>query len=470
MCCEYVTVPFNEVLKYYRHRNKEDLLPIYFERSIEKRLKTNLIVPSQYVLYSLCIEYMTKFFFSKFPNNFFKHKRLDTSHIMDDLRKMETKDLIVINKPAAHIIVDEDQSFNRNNLDLYNAGATLYENRARLEDSFFMDRANNIYISFRPYQVKLVFRFSIKVNTKAVQDDIAKICEIVFRSQGTQKHYIDFDAPIPKELIGQIATDMGMCKNGEYDVYEMLAYLNSNSRLPFIYKFNAATGNLEYFVRVPHAVLHIRTDKVNKDQANMRNMSATDFSVNFECEVRFPSVLFYAYFSMVKRESVRSYTPLDKKSLLFTTTSLCTIPDKNERGWNWLYRKSCTLNDKEEIEKIKKGELITIELSPLLNDELINIINYNKSIYLSPELFIDIKAYNLTKYIPITIDWNNMSLTFSNALDTQEVYLIFYVDTNYVHQTNILLKKMISTRMDEYKDNIGPLQNLGTKLVNLDSR
>lgn len=464
----YVTIPLQEMLKMCK--NNSDFFPIEIQRTMEKKLKTNLIIPSQYLLYSLCIEYMSNFFYSKFPKDFFKHKRLDTSHIMDDLRKIETKDLIVINKPAAHIVVDEDQGFNRNNLDLYNAGATLYENRARLENSFFMDRTNNIYIAFRPYQVKLTFGFSIKVSTKAVQDDVAKLCEIIFRSNGTQKHYIDFDAPVPKELIGQIATDRGMCKNGEYDVYDMLAYLNSNSKIPFIYKFNSATGNLEYFVRMPHAVLHIKTSAVRKDQANMRNMSAIDYTVSFECEVRFPSVLFYAYYSMVKRESINSFTQLDAKSILFTTTSLCNIPDKNAKGWNWLYRKTCTLNDKEEVRKIKNGELLDIDLLPLLNNDLITLIEYNKSIYLNPELFMDIKAFNFTKQIPINIDWNSMKLKFTEALDTQEVYIVFYVDMNYVNQMNILFKKMYSTRISDAKDNIGPLHNLGTKLVNLDRR
>ena len=445
----------------------KDLLPIKLEKSTTTKLKTNLIIPPKYQSYSLAIEYMSDWFYKKWPKYFFHHKYLDASHVMDQFRKLKTRDLIVLNKPAAHIAVNEDPSYNRNNIDLHNMGVTIYENRAGIKNSFFIDREKNIYITMVPRQIKLGFKFSIRVSTKSVQDDVAEIADMTFRANGSQKHYIDADFPVPKELIGQIATDVGLCRDGKYRVDEMLKYLNSKSNLPFLYKFNPAINDMDYFLRLPHILVHIRTGGIEKSEASMRNMSATDFIASFDCEVLFPAIKFFAYYSMIQRESLHSITQLDAKSFLFGVTNLCNIPPVNEKGWQWSYRKTCTLNDKEEIEKINNKELITIDMDNFFNNKVIDIINYTKYIALSPEVFIDIKAFNFTKYIPISINWNCLKLTFEEPLETQEVYLIFYMDNKYIHDTIKLLEDHKNTRMRDAKDHIGPLKNLGTKLPNL---
>lgn len=459
----YQTVSIEEILAL--HGNK-DMLPIKIEKSMTKQLKTNLIVPPKYQSYSLAIEYMTNWFYKKFPEHFFHHKYLDASHIMDQFRKLRTRDLIVINKPAGHIAVDEDTSFNRNNIDLYNLGATLYSNRAMITDSFFIDREKNIYISFVPRQIKLNFNFSIRVNTKSIQDDVAEMCEMVFRSGGSQKHFIDADFPLPKELIGQLACDLGMCdENHKYDVYKMLSYLNMHSKLAFLYKFNAATNGMDYFLRIPNFLVHIITSPVTKDQAVYKNMSATDFIVRFSTEVRFPALKFFVYYSMKKRESIHSLTQLDANSFLYGITNLCNIPHTNEKGWPWNFRSDYTLESEDELYKFKNKELITIDISHL-SGEIRDVIEYTKSIALNPGVFIDIKAFNYLHYIPLDINWENMKITFLEPLESHVIYFFFYVDNEYLHNSIRILKKYDDYRLRDVNNIIGPEKELGTKLPN----
>lgn len=459
----YRTVSIEEIMARY---GKTDMLPVTISKSINKNLKTNLIVPPKYQAYSLAIEYMTEWFYKKFPDHFFHHKYLDASHILDQFRKLRTRDLIVINKPAGHISVNEDTEFNRNNIDLYNLGVTLYSNRAMIKDSFFIDRDTNTYISFVPRQIKLNFDFSIRVTTKSIQDDIAEICDMVFRAGGSQKHFIDADFPIPKELIGQLACDLHMCnENKKYDVYKMLSYLNKHSKLPFLYKFNSAINGMDYFLRIPRFLVHIKTSSITKDQATYRNMSATDFIVRFSAEVRFPALKFFVYYSMIERDSLHSFTQLDSKSFLYGITNLCNIPNTNEKGWPWNFKSDYTLESEEELYNFNNKKLITIDISNI-NGEIRDVIEYTKSIALNPGVFIDIKAFNYLHYIPLEINWERMLITFLEPLDSLVTHFFFYIDNEYLHNTLKLLKRYDEYRMIDSNTKIGSENNIKTKLPN----
>lgn len=448
-----------------RRFGRTDLLPIKIEKSQTMNLKTNLVVPSKYQCYSLAIEYMSNWFYKRFPDKFFKHKYLDASHIMDQFRKLSTRELIVINKPAAHITVDEDQEYNRNGIDIHNMGATLYTNRARWNDAFFIDRELNTYISMVMRQVKLNFTFTVRVNTKHIQDDVAEIADVVFRANGTQKHFEDMDFPVPKELIGQIATDKGMC-NGEgyYDVKAMLKYLNQHSKFTFTYKFNPATGQMEYYIRMIRQVVHIRTSSVLKDQAVYKSMSATDFSVRFNTEVLFPSIKFFAYYSMVSREVIHSITQLDTKSFLFGVTNLANIPPVDENGWNWEFRTSYTLEDPVELKQFEKKEPVVVKLEEAFKGELLEVINYTKEIALSPSRFINIKAFNWVSYIPLEINWETLEVKFLEPLKSKEIYFVFYIDKEYMHDSIRILKKIDTERIRPFGDHMKGDIELGTKL------
>ena len=51
-----------------------ELTPIAIERDYHKHLKTNLLIPSVNQNFSCAVEFMTGWFYNKFPDNFFKTK------------------------------------------------------------------------------------------------------------------------------------------------------------------------------------------------------------------------------------------------------------------------------------------------------------------------------------------------------------------------------------------------------------
>lgn len=455
-----------EVLNKFGRTN---MTPIEIEKGMNHNLKTNLITADPSQGYSLAIQYMTEWFYRRFPNDFFKHKYLDASHVLDQFNHITTRELIKNPKPSAHISIDDDTDYNRENIDLYNLGTTLYNNRCRYKDAFFIDRERSLYISLAFMQLKLNFGFNIKLNTKSVQDHVFSICEMAFRAGGSQKHYLDVDFPIPPELIGQLACDLNMCnEDGKYDVRDMLSYFNKHSTLALLYKFNSATHNMEFFLKVPRVLIHIKTGRVQKSQGQIRDMIYTDYTLRFDCEVLFPAIKFFAYYSLHQWEHIKSYTQLDAKSFLFGVTNLCNIPKTDEHGWPWEIRVPYTLSSKEELEAFKNKELITIDIDPLFSTNgMRQVIEYTKSIALSPETFINIMAFNYLHYIPIAINWNCMKLQFTKPLDSTEIHFIIYLDKEYMHNSLSVIREYEQTRLKPHNDNIGDQINLGTKLPNL---
>ena len=465
----YAIMSTEEVLNRFGRR---DLLPIEIGKSQERSLKTNLIIPPLYQAYSVAIQYMSNWFYKRFDDKnkeFFKHKYLDLSHVMDQMNHYPIREIIKNSKPSAHIMVEDDTEYDRNGVDLHNLGLTLYNNKARYKDAFFIDRIKNTYISLCFMELHMEFNFSIRVATKSVQDDIFAFCEMAFRAGGSEKHYIDMDYPIPPELIGQIACDAGLCnEDNKYDVHEMLHYFNQRSKLALLYKFNQATGNMEYFIRIPKCRIHLRTSKIQKQQGQLKGMIYNDFVINFRTELFFPSPKFFAYYSLIQRDHIKSITALDTKSFLFGLTKLCNIPPLDEHGWPWEFRSTYQLESPEELKAFKNKELISISIDPLFIEGLREAIEATKQIAISPSAFINIMAFNYLRYIPVEINWCCMKLNFLEPLESQEIHLVIYVNKEFLHTTLGNIKQYKQARLRPADDRIGPGIELGTKTINLD--
>lgn len=461
----YDVISTEEVLRRF---GRKDLLPIEFGSSQTSSLKTNLIIPHRYQAYSLAIEYMQNWFYRRFAKGFFKHKYLDGSHVMDQMNHYPIREIIKNSRPSAHIVVEDDTDYNRNGVDLHNLGLTLYNNRARYNDAFFIDRINSTYISMCMMEMLMRFTFNVRVATKSVQDDVYSLCDMAFRAGGSEKHYIDFDYPIPMELVGQIACDAHMCNsNNQYDVREMLRYFNHRSKLALLYKYDQSTGNMGYYLRIPRCRIHMKTSKIQKNQGRLNGMVYTDFVVSFTTEVYFPSIKFFAYYSLTKREHIKSITALDTKSFLFGLTNLCNIPNTDEHGWQWEFRSTYQLSSEEELRRFAKKEPVSIDLNPIFIGELRDAIELTKSIAISPSAFVNVKAFNYLRYIPTRINWACMQIDFLESLDSQEIHFVVYLDKEYMHSTLGTIKHYEDVRLRPSNTRIGAGIELGTKTVNL---
>lgn len=439
-------VSTEEILSAY---GRTDLLPIHIQKDYCKNLKTNLLVPSTNQSYSTAVEYITKWFYNKFKDGFFKHTYLEATHMFHEFRRLKKKELLNIPKPACVISASLDNSYDRERLDLYNLGANLYNNRCSFRDAFFIDRDRHLFVSLAFELLLINFSFRMRFATKATQIDVAKMCQLAFRAGGSQKHYLDIDFKVPEELLEQLAIDLGFGVNACHkiiDTAEFLHYINMRSRLMFYYKFNAATGNMEYFLKIPSNVVHIKTNEVSIDDGSMHGMLSTNYEVRFDCQVRFPSIKFFAYYCMKVRESIECKARLDASSFLVTISNFAKIPSKNDRGWQWNLQSEYDFNDPKDEEKIRNKELMSIQFDSLVGD-LRTVIDYTKSIAISPEAFLDIRVYNGFKFVPISIDWRTYTMKFLTPIDSIKCYIIVYMDNEYFHNIISAVKKYKETRV-----------------------
>lgn len=414
-----------------------------------KKLKMNLLVPSANTTYSTCIETISKWFYNKFSKNFFHNVYIEYSHVFDQFRRKSRKDLVKIDNPALVITPSIDLSFNRENLDLYNYGNRVYNNRCSYKDAFFKDIDYNSLVSLTPEILLFNFNFKLRFNTKAQQLDIAKKCQLAFKSLVSEKLYMDIDFPVPQELMTQIAEDThhDISGNDITKIINFVSYVNSHSFLPVMFKFDAGSGIMKYYLKLTNSWVHIKTGEITIDDGYRTGDIYTNFTVNFDCQVRYPSPKFYAYYSIIKRESIKAVSKLDEHSFVISELNVSRIPSKNEKGWEISIESNYTF-DKKELIKIKNKEKISIDFIDLVKyNNIKNIIESTKELALNPEIFMDLKIFGTQEELEFSIDWINYKINFTKPYPYENIIIVIYLDLKYFNDKNIELNKYGENRV-----------------------
>lgn len=431
-------------------RSAKGPVPITINKDYTKNLKTNLLTPSRNQSYSCCVEWITKWFLSKFPDDFFKQKFIDMEHLLKQRMDYKTRELLTTNKPAVAIRASLDHSYNRELLDQYNYGDRTYSSMTRGKELFFRDRENNLGIGITMEMLLLNFSFRMVFAEQAIQMDVGNRCNLVFRANATQKHYVDVDYHIPDELLVQLAEDTGNyvcpCSGKIVDAEQFVKYFNQHSQLPIYYKFDASKGNMQYFLRMPRCLIHIRTNPIDIDEGDNHGNLHNNFKVSFDCQVRFPSPKFYAYLSIKDRSNTVCISQLDTKSFGVIVSSLAKVPDTNSKGWPRKLETMYSFNTKEEKKDIQEKKLMSIDFKDMIGD-LRDAIELTKSRAISPNVFLDLRVYNYYKEIPIEVDWYKMRIDLLYPLTSTECCIVLYIDSDYYMELIKILKEYEKTRI-----------------------
>ena len=441
----------------YTLLGRRDMYPVAFEKDYYKELKTNLLTPSTYQNYSCCIEYMTRWFYSKFPEGFFKSKHIDLQHIFKHRMTKTHREMLVVAKPAAAIKATLDQSYNRETLDLYNYGQTMYVNRSGYRDAFFRDMDKHLYISMQPELLRINFTFKIMVAEQGLQMDLARKCAFIFRSNGSQTHYNDVDFHIPDELLNQVAEDTNHficpCSGKIKDAEAFVNYFNMHSYLPLYYKFDASKHKMQYYLKIPRCYTHIKTGEIQLDEG-MRNGNLNDhYGLSFDCEVRFPAPKFYAYYSLQSRGNKLCISKLDENSFGIMVSSLASVPYKNDQGWPWKVETKYIFDNEEDKEKIRSKQPVSIHFEELLGD-LKDVIESTKSMAISPDVFLELRVYNYFKNVKVKVDWWKYTIDILEPLSSEECYIILYMDGDYFANMLTVLNEYDKQRVQPHDSNI----------------
>lgn len=416
-------------------------------------LKSDIITASLSTAYSQCIELVRAWFLSKFDPDFFDYVYIEGSNVLKEALKPKDSQMIHKRATRASLTINPqiDEEFSNDGRDLQMAGTDLYLRNTASLQPFFKDIKNNRCLSIEMELLSMSFNFRIRVNSRAQQLDLFQYMRKAFRIGYTESYYVDQDFLLPRKLMLCLAEDAGfnLDDNGNVkDYFKFLAYLNSVSMIPILYKMRAATQSKEYYGRFAEAYVHFYMPNLSKDDGDRPNQLTGEYGVEMNLEVKFPAPAYYAYHTDNTALQVPKFddSSVDTSFVYnINTIKWATIPEVNEKGW-LLYVKDINGYLEENL-----TEPLKIEFKEYFEGELLNLINAHLNKYISPALFMDIKIFNDSKLMPGVMDWDTLTWTSTDVPTTGLSSLTLYMDMEYVNNQRIIDFNMMDTRIDNEK-------------------
>ena len=402
----------------------------------QQHLNRMITVAPLHLNYSLCIEYIKKWFYEKFDDDFFSFTYLDGSHVFGEVNRL-TKEQIVSHskdgKPTVSIIPQIDESYDRERIDMNLYGIDQFIDTTKIDKSFFQDPVNHKYILMKMDMTLMKFNFKVKCTSRAMQLDLFKYMKLAFRVGLSESKDVNMSYVLPYPMMLNIAADCGFEIENDRIKHpiKFLTYLNSRSFVPITYRHSNVTNQEDYYIRMEHLPVRIGLDDITKDDGTKVGHLSTDFNIEMNINVRFPGMQLYAYYT---KHELRDILP-GKKVYTKDSTLMMAIhlmddpPPVNDQGWN-LYIKTDWQADGPGKIDINMGELF--------EGELLELVNSHLKKFISPDVFINIQLYNDGYKMDTFMDWSNMMLHCDCPDPNKLVSTIaIYVDLEYLNSQRI---------------------------------
>lgn len=429
----------------------DDLIPINRMEIVKKnhrKLLSTRLVPSTSHSYAVAVEYIQKWFLSKFSKDFFNTVYIEGKNIFDESRRFNIDSTARRTNPAVAIIPNIDYSFDRDKIDLSMGGLELYEEKSTMDTCFFRDYENDLYIKEIDQLNLLTFSIRVYLDTRAKQLNVWHYMKLAFRVGASQGEYVDMDFSIPEELMIQLAKHTGFEVDEENkkikNVVDFLAYLNKNSLIPFLYKLRCENGRDEFFIRTTGQYVHINIpDTLSVEDGDRVGHVYENFPIEMNLELRFPSPQSFVYLSKHPQTIIEGVRMEESEDIVgLYSLKFFDVPPMNNKKWG-IYIESEYLED-NPVTNIK------IDFSQLCTVSLEEIIRYTKKQFLSPALFLDPKLFDDDgEEIPIKIDWDKLTLESINDKKYQKVIIAIYADNKYMNETIVTMNNSTNTRFNK---------------------
>ena len=420
---------------------KIDIHELYRHKT-PRLLRSSVMLPSQYNAYAVCTEFARDWFLDKWPINKFNSIYIDGSKSFDQFRMFSRLgDQMKRANPVLAIVPQMDLAHNRNFIDT-NMTIGGYLRRSRMEGTIFGDQRpeKGLYLAVQFKTILMNFTYRIRNDTKGQMLDDMEYIKYRHRAGLTENQYIPLDIHVPKKIISQIAFDNGIATDdfsGPRDPDEMLKYLNSRSLVPFLYKRVNATGNNEYFIRIENCGVHIKAEMPTGDETGERqDAEHTAYILDFSVEIEMTAPYCFTYYSQHEQPLISGDVVEDDTAIVVMKAVRADLPEVNENKWNRVVRTEYLVEMEDLYHQKQKPIIIKFE-ELFQGTELLHIINYTRSVALSPSLFIDFIIFNGEGCKNYEIDWSKNELTITEFCDHPGFVIGVYVDLAYVNEVKI---------------------------------
>ena len=428
--------------------NQIELLQSNVDTERAEKLYSNLAIPSYVHAYSLAIDYMYRWFESKFEKGFFIGGiYIDGKHVLDDYKNKHKNLIIKGQQPRARIEPRVEYDYDREGLDSYLAPVNMYTRRSNQNKSFFRDYDRALFLGLNMRALRMDFNFKVRLNTRAQQLDLAQRMELYFRVGATQYEDLSLDFHVPKEIMLNIADRAGFeIKKGEVvDIVDFLHYLNRHSDVPFLFKIRAINKKAEFFIRMNGLYTHIAVkDKLQLDDGERNGKLDFHYHIEMNAVLTIPVPQFYAYYSGSDLKVKINPKEADTGTIAIYSINVVDIPKEDENGWaqaaitQYATDKGETFMD---LSSLFEGENI---LARTINHDLVNGV--------SPDHFINIKVFtegDIAKMVPIKMDWVKKIAYFRDPQPEDILDIAVYYDREYINELNISMENLNDNRLSE---------------------
>ena len=417
-----------------------------YKPKTQRLLLSSVALPSQYSSYAICVEFMKNWFLEKFPEHYFNSIYVEGSHSFDEFRKFsDINQQLKRSNPLLAIIPEIDMSYNRDFIDS-NPELGSYFRRSKMEGVFFSDIRDNrgLHLQIQFKTIKMTCVFKIRTDTKGEQLDMIEFIKFKHRAGYTESRNLCLDIHVPRQIISQIAfdNDIPIYDNGyPVDSVQMLSYLNSHSYIPFIHKLRCATGNNEYFIKVPNCVGRIKSEFPQGDGGDRQDTLTTNYNIDFGIEVEMTAPYCYTYYSQKEHDFIKDTIKLNEN-----TTHICImqsvntqIPIEDERHWKMITDEAVQYEiDTEDLDKE-----VDIDFTEYFaGTDLGDVVEYSKKIFVSPFTFLNFKIFNSGGEVEWDMNWENYKMHVKQPAKSNTFLIAIYCDNGYFNNTLINIKEI----------------------------
>ena len=365
-----------------------------------------------------------------FPDNTFKtihvsskiaHRQI-TSTPHEFLKK--TKPIIIFRPRISY----DDDRFLANTL-ISTRMSDVYKSQGQTDlQPFFLDQKNGLEIKYTLNRYLMYCDVVMVFNTLMQQINYVHYLKNAVRIGipfDIDTYLESFLSKDTMEIVSKIS-NVPM-KDGLGSSKKFMDYLNSNSHYPITYKLQGSTNSEEYYRYYPAKVITTISD-INADDGDRVGNVMNSYQISFSIKMEFWATGFYYLFSDKIDKIPKPKVP-DDASIIPVFTDVFDYEDLNlTEGWRLFNRATCRLDSEND----------SVEIKSMLNESIIDVINYHKTHGISLVDLISIRVREQGRIIPYgeeyDVDIDNFKVNFhTKTFPFHTFTILICVNTGYIN-------------------------------------
>ena len=150
----------------------------------------------------------------------------------------------------------------------------------------------------------------------------------------------------------------------------------------------------------------------------------------------------YIYYSTNEHNEIDPTNTMHESnvSMDICTIKIPKVADYNDKGWE--------LQLTTDIEEEDLDKPLVIPLDQMFaNSDILRVIQYNNSIMISSDIFLDFKLYNDGEKVDFDINWKDLTIVSKVKLRSYITNMYVYINMKYLNEQRITVNKMYDNRI-----------------------